>query len=346
MKTNRITIADVARRAGVSRTAVSYALRDDPNIAAETRVKIRKIADALGYRPDPVLAKLMAHLHSGGMRSYAGKLALLNVHGDRDFWRTTAALRDFRRSAERRAEELGYEAEEFWLHEPGRTPRRLAQILLARGIRGLLVGSTGRQGSVLEFPWAKFAAVTAGYSVASPALHRVVTHHYRNASLALRHVVEAGYSRVGFVAERDGEAAMENLHLAAFLIFQQGVEAPMRVPHFFYDSGDTGGLLRWFERHRPEVILSTSVGLPELAAAGLRVPGDVALVKLLLWDANEGVAGVRPGYERLGGAAVNQLVGQLQHDDYGVPTDPRIVQVEGRWCEGASMPARISAGGQ
>ncbi len=60
MKFARITLADIARHAGVSRTAVSYALRDDPNIAVETRARIRKSAEALGYRPDPMLAKLMA----------------------------------------------------------------------------------------------------------------------------------------------------------------------------------------------------------------------------------------------------------------------------------------------
>lgn len=330
MKSRRITIAEVARRAGVSRTAVSYALRDDPNIAAETRAKIRKVADAMGYRPDPVLAKLMTHLHAGrGGRRYAGKLAFLNVHEDRDFFKTTPALSDFRLSAEARADELGYGTEEFWLHEPGRTPRRLAQMLVARGIRGLLVGSTGRHGSVVEFPWAKFAAVTVGYSVETPALHRVVTHHYRNTRLALRRVAEAGYSKIGFAADREAEPAMENLHLAAFLAYQQDVAAKERVPPLLITREETEAVRRWFETYKPEVVLTTS---PEVAE--LRVPW----VKLLLWDEGDAVAGVRPGYERLGAAAVNLLAGQLQHDEFGVPEDAKIVQVEGRWCDGASLP--------
>lgn len=345
MKTNRITIAEVARRAGVSRAAVSYALRDDPNIAAATRARIRKVADALGYRPDPVLAKLMAHLHAGRGRRHAGKLAFLNVHADRDYWREVAALSDFRGSAEARAGELGYGTEEFWLHEPGRTPKRLAQMLIARGIRGLLVGSTGRHGSVLDFPWAGFAAVTVGYSVETPALHRVVTHHYRNTVLALRRVAAAGYARVGFVAERDSEATMENLHLAAFLAHQHGIAKAARVPPLLLHGEDAGGIRRWFARHGPDVILSTSAGVAEFAAAGVRVPRDAALVKLLLWDAAEGAAGVLPGYERLGAAAINLLAGQLQHDDHGVPADPKIVQVEGRWRDGPSLPLRSSASG-
>jgi DNA-binding LacI/PurR family transcriptional regulator len=336
----RVTLADIARHAGVSRTAVSYALRDDPNIAVETRARIRKSAEALGYRPDPMLAKLMAHLHAGRGRRYAGKLAFLNVHPDRDFWKEVTALSDFRRSAEQRAEELGYGTEEFSLHEPGRSPRRLAQMLVARGIRGILVGSTGRHGSVVEFPWAKFASLAVGYSVENPALHRVVTHHYRNTRIALGKVAEAGYSRIGFITDRVLEATMEDLHLAAFLAYSQEIPAKSRVPALFHNEGGrVEGLRRWFDKYRPDVILSTSIGRAELTAAGLRVPQDVALVKLLLWTEADGLAGVRPGYERLGATAVNLLVGQLQHDDYGVPADPKIVQVEGRWCDGPSLPS-------
>ena len=331
MKSKRITIAEVARRAGVSRAAVSYALRDDPNIAAVTRAKIRKVADALGYRPDPTLARLMTHLHGGRGRRYAGKIALLNVHEQADYWRETDALMDFRKSAEARAAELGYDTEEFWLHEPGRTPKRLAQMLAARGIRGLLVGSTGRHGSTVEFPWSKFAAVTVGYSVETPALHRVVTHHYRNTRLALRRVAEAGYSKIGFVARRESEATMENLHLAAFLAWQQGVTAEGRVPPLLIARDDTEAVRRWFDAHRPEAVLTTTAEAAELG---------VPWAKLLLWDEGDGVAGVRPGYERLGAAAVNLLAEQLQHDDRGVPEDPKIVQVEGRWCDGVSLRAR------
>lgn len=339
MKTKRITIGEVAAKAGVSRAAVSYALRDDPNIAAATRARIRKAADALGYRPDPVLAKLMTHLHAGRNRRYAGKLAFLNVHESRDYWREVAALSDFRKSAEARAAELGYGTEEFWLHEPGRTPRRLAQMLIARGIRGLVVGSTGRHGSVVEFPWTKFAAVTVGYSVAAPALHRVVTHHYRNTRRALAEVTARGARRVGLVTEREAEAAMEELHLAAFLAYQQGIAEAERVPVLRGNKLTPRELAEWFAAHRPDVVLSTNTGLAAFAEAGIRVPGDAGLVKLLLWSEDQDEAGVQPGYERLGGAAVNLLAEQLQHGERGVPADPKVVQVEGRWRDGASFPA-------
>ena len=48
----RVTIADIARHAGVSKGAVSYALNDRPGISAATRRRILDIADDLGWYPN------------------------------------------------------------------------------------------------------------------------------------------------------------------------------------------------------------------------------------------------------------------------------------------------------
>lgn len=47
----RITIADIARRAGVSTGAVSYALNDRPGVSAQTRERILAIAAEMGWQP-------------------------------------------------------------------------------------------------------------------------------------------------------------------------------------------------------------------------------------------------------------------------------------------------------
>ncbi|TXS48265.1 LacI family DNA-binding transcriptional regulator [Streptomyces sp. t39] len=48
----RPTIADIARRAGVSKVAVSYALNDQPGVSAATRSAIKEIAAEIGWRPN------------------------------------------------------------------------------------------------------------------------------------------------------------------------------------------------------------------------------------------------------------------------------------------------------
>ena len=49
---NRVTIRDIAAKAGVHFTTVGLALRDSPRLSAATRKKIQKMAAKMGYAPD------------------------------------------------------------------------------------------------------------------------------------------------------------------------------------------------------------------------------------------------------------------------------------------------------
>jgi DNA-binding LacI/PurR family transcriptional regulator len=53
-RSRRPRIADVARVAGVSKTAVSFAFNSPERLAAGTATRIRQVAESLGYRPNPV----------------------------------------------------------------------------------------------------------------------------------------------------------------------------------------------------------------------------------------------------------------------------------------------------
>ncbi|MGM0698372.1 MAG: LacI family DNA-binding transcriptional regulator [Actinomycetota bacterium] len=50
-RAHRVTIADVAREAGVSRTTVSHALSGQGKVNAATRAKVKEVAERLNYRP-------------------------------------------------------------------------------------------------------------------------------------------------------------------------------------------------------------------------------------------------------------------------------------------------------
>jgi DNA-binding LacI/PurR family transcriptional regulator len=56
--TPRITINDIARAAGYSKTAVSFAFNDPSRISHVARGKILRAAEELGYVPDPVARNL------------------------------------------------------------------------------------------------------------------------------------------------------------------------------------------------------------------------------------------------------------------------------------------------
>jgi DNA-binding LacI/PurR family transcriptional regulator len=55
-----VGIKDVAREAGVSTTTVSHALSGKGRLPDETRARVRRIAEEMGYRPSPVARSLAA----------------------------------------------------------------------------------------------------------------------------------------------------------------------------------------------------------------------------------------------------------------------------------------------
>ncbi|MEL6843851.1 MAG: LacI family DNA-binding transcriptional regulator, partial [Bacteroidota bacterium] len=52
MNQHRITIKDLARELGISKSTVSRALRGHPNVKRETREAVKALAEKLDYHPD------------------------------------------------------------------------------------------------------------------------------------------------------------------------------------------------------------------------------------------------------------------------------------------------------
>ncbi|MFP3590002.1 LacI family DNA-binding transcriptional regulator, partial [Paraburkholderia sp. SIMBA_055] len=49
MSKNSVTVIDIAREAGVSKSTVSLVLRGSPLVHAETRAKVQEAIEELGY---------------------------------------------------------------------------------------------------------------------------------------------------------------------------------------------------------------------------------------------------------------------------------------------------------
>ncbi|MET0885683.1 MAG: LacI family DNA-binding transcriptional regulator, partial [Mycetocola sp.] len=55
---SRLVIADIAKAAGVSPMTVSRALNDKPGVSDQTRLRIKRMVEDLGYRPNPTAIAL------------------------------------------------------------------------------------------------------------------------------------------------------------------------------------------------------------------------------------------------------------------------------------------------
>ena len=361
----RVTLADVARKAGVHVTTVSLAMRNHPRLPEETRRRLQDLAEKLGYRPDPLLRALVAYRTRASEKRSTPTLAYITNWHTRLGWKKVTAHPDFYAGAEATADQLGYKLEHFWVREPGMTQGRLSRMLYSRGINGLIIASHGREmGDVLDFDWDHFSAVKIDYFPHKPVLHNVTNNQCDIVRLAIQKVVAAGYQRIGFAMHRGWDHTVDHLWTAGFLCEQQHFAPANQIPaHIFpaplpveawFNEGETPveaefePFKKWMKHYRPDVIISKgSFVLPLLKRLGLHIPRDVAFVDVFQEEADSSTAGVRQNHRTVGMVAVEILAGQLQHNKFGIPEIPTTTFVEGTWFDGPSCPilARTRRGG-
>src|SRR4051794_17550358 len=160
------TMKEIPAATGFSPAAVSLALRNHHSIPPATRKRIAAVARRLGYRPNPLVAALMATLRNRRLVDRHTVLALVTTHPPGEGWRTQRTFVEMYTGAEQRAAELGYRLEEFSLRSAGMGPARFGQMLRTRGIHGLLINPLPHDQKVLEIDVKHFAVVGLGSSVA------------------------------------------------------------------------------------------------------------------------------------------------------------------------------------
>ena len=198
-----VTLRAVARRAGLSLATVSYALRAHPKIPPATRELVAAAALELGYRPNSRVAGLMAHIRGAGVWPRVERIAFVWVHTSRRVAAENPYLRAVFKGAVARAERLGFALEEFWTDDAGMKEPRLQEIIVARGIAGVLLSPvlTPVTSLALEWDWSQFAAVVIGNVTWTPELHHVGHHHFFAMRTVLLELVKLGYTRPAAVVD-------------------------------------------------------------------------------------------------------------------------------------------------
>jgi len=345
------TMQDVADQAGVHRSTVSLALRNNPRISAEVRARVQRIAAELGYRPNPMVTALMRSRRTRRQADH-GTLAYVTNYPTRYGWRPPHHDRlDYFPSAEKRAIELGYKLEHFWLRDPGMTPERFGQILHNRGISGVLIGRLPPFETRIDLPWAYFSSVALGLSLRTPRLNLVAEDAFASAAVAMRACLDKGYRRIGFAfTEPNDSAGTGDRYLAAYLRYQLHLDAKDRIPHFEYTQENRLGadLVAWMEHQQPDAIVATHAEpIVKVYRSGqTRFPAQVNWVPLANDKLEQGFAGIYRDADQFGSLAVDMVVGMLHRDESGIPRVPHRVLVPGVWVDGdaAKLERTLAAG--
>lgn len=340
---DKATLQDVAKQTGVHRTTVSLALRDHPRIPRATRERVKAAAARLGYQINPLVAALMQsrrlgravkHVTIAYVTNYASRYGWKPLHHDRP---------DFFPGAVSRARELGYNLEDFWLAEPGMTPGRFCDILTTRGINGLIIGRLPPGQNSLALDLSRFSCVALGMTLQSPVLHHVTENHYETVAHAMQRCLDRGYRRVGFVfSEANDSPRVGDRWLGAFLRQQLAFPAKDRLAPCPEIPAGEQVFARWFRRNRPDALIATHARpvLGWLKRMKVSVPRDVGIIDLEDHPQLD-CAGVYYDPAKIGGLAVEMLVGLLHRNETGVPdTNQHEVLLTGEWREGRTLPPR------
>ena len=332
------TMQQIADLVGCSRMAVSLAMRNSPKISAKTIARIRKVADELGYRPNPMVSALMTQLRHGRTVKRPTTIAYVTAYPTEDGWRQSGLFTEFHTGANKRAEALGYHLEEHWLRRPGLSETRFGDVLFARNILGLVIAPLPSGGGILALDWSRFATAAIGYSVTSPAIHRASNDQYSTIRLAIAELTRLGYRRIGLAMTRDGDERVKNNWSAGMLVEQSMIPMERRVPLLLADGQFEEAFATWFAHYRPDAILTQEWRCGRvLQDLGVRVPEDAGVVNLGVTDGDAQWAGMNQNAELVGAAALDLVDAQLRRNEFGIPVHQKTVVIPGHWVAGPTV---------
>ena len=348
----RVLLREIANQIGISRMAVSLALRGKSGVSAVTRKKVLKAAKELGYEPDPEVAKLLSHIRAKKSLTTKASLALLTSGATPQDWKRYLTERKYVEGAHARAKEYGYHVEEFWMNEPGMTLSRLSNIIWSRGIEGVIIAPlqtrlSGKVARSIRLDYNLFSAVEISETVEWPDLDRAVHDQYTSMLRALDELSSLSYKVIGLVLEEALDLRVNGKWTAAYLRYRNQWGVKRLPPPLILDVPRQSAFNRWFDRYRPNAIISVDrFGLRLLLDRGLSIPGDVGYASLDIdgdADVYAEVSGIDQHSEIVGGAAVDMLVASIHRGHRGIPSHPVRVEVEGSWRPGKSTARRTNA---
>lgn len=340
MRRQKPSMTDIARRAGVSKNTVSLALRNDPQIPPATRRRIERIARQLGYQKNPTVAHLMAQLRVSRSPQSQPILALVNANLDREAFLRHPTVPVYVEGCRRRAAELGYLLDEFWLHEPELDGLRFNKILRARNIRGLVIVGLMNENRLPErfLPtWQAYPCVVTGARTRAPALSFACADHHMLILKAFEQALQLGYQRPALVLDIEIDRLVDRRFTAGMLIAQQELPAARRTsPFYFVNQAKRNPHLfhRWFAKENPDLILTLYHNVQDwLRELGPETARKVGLIQLDRRRGRPEWSGMEQHSDIVGASAVEMLIGMIHNNESGIPDFPRATLIGTTWVQ-------------
>lgn len=246
------TLSDVARRAGVSRSLASLALRGESGVRSDKRERIFQAAAELDYHPN-LIARTLASAGAHSIGVVIGRIV--------DPLQAAVA-----REIDRIAASAGYDVLLSINADTDEDAEQSVRMLMARRVAGvLLVGAPRAKPSIARV--AKMVATTyIGRLLASVEIDSVSTDDRLGARMATDHLAALGHERIAHISGGDEPGAVRRREGYEAAMRDHGLDALVIDGGYTVDDGALG-MLRLFDggRSRPSAVFCAH----DLAAFGL-----------------------------------------------------------------------------
>jgi len=310
----KITSLDVARRAGVSQSAVSRVFTPGASASPATAAKVKKAALELGYRPNPIARAMI----TGKSRI----IGLLVAYLDNQFYpialeRLSAAL-----------QERGYHILVFMAKNSTDGVEEIVQELLDYQVDGIIAASVSVNGALAErCADAGIPVVLFNRGQDGSGLSTVTSANFEGGRKVADFLVAGGHKRIAHIAGWSGSSTGRDRQRG----FTEGLAAHGLEPTHIIDgmyNRDTAAEAARQLMALPDPPDAIFVGNDHMAFAvmdairtdmGLSIPGDVSIVgyddvPLAAWAAYD-LTTVRQPVNRMVEATIETLLGEIDSAD-------------------------------
>lgn len=334
----RVTIADVATYARVSKTTVSMVLRKNAKISEATAKKVMDAVEKLKYVPDPALSKIAAHRWKTKLVSSGSTLAYITMAPKNRL----PSPRFY--GAKSVAEQLGYRLEFFSLQAyPGISA--LLKIIHNRGIRGIILGRFGAENKeIVECPlWSNFSVVACGMGYADPPFHCVIPNFHRSITLSVQKFVARGIRKIGLIIPtfkaHNNKLSLHDGYKYSSFFYEIGTRSNNQEMPVFVDEFEDNGYFErfrdWYAKTKPEAFIVPVTGRYYEWVVELGMDPADCMISLSWDDAHMNVPGWVLPHNDLGGRSVSVLHSLMLSNEVGIPNSRSLIMIDMPWRGGA-----------
>ena len=320
---SKVTSVEVARRAGVSQSAVSRVFTPGGSASPKTAEKVRKAAEELGYRPN-VLARAMV---SGRSRI----IGLIVAYLDNQFYP------DVLERLSNALQERGYHVLVFMASQTAGNIDRVVDEILDYQVDGIIAASVALSSDLSErCREAGVPMVLFNRAQDDPQMSAVTSDNFSGGRKVAQLLVAGGHRKIGYIAGWEGASTQRDRE-AGFLagLADAGLDLYAReVGNFRMDEAQEAARLMC-ARGLPDAVF---VANDHMAMAvldtlrfelGLRVPDDISVVgyddvPAAAWPAYN-LTTVRQPANRMVARTVELLLDKI--DNANAP--PRRLEIDG-----------------